>query len=64
MKKIPLSRVFVNDEVREAGYYTLTWEGLTDARAQVPSGIYFVRMTADGNSGGHFSSVRKMLMMK
>ncbi len=42
------------DEVQEPGYYTVVWNA-----SDMPSGIYFYRLTA-----GEFSAVRQMLMMK
>jgi hypothetical protein len=48
----------VND-VRDAGYYTIVWNGVTDNGTQVASGIYFVKMIS-----GDFNSVRKIMMLK
>ncbi|MEE9574152.1 MAG: T9SS type A sorting domain-containing protein [Candidatus Neomarinimicrobiota bacterium] len=42
-----------------AGSYSFTWEGNNMLDQQVVSGIYFLRMEAEG-----FSQTRKMLMMK
>jgi hypothetical protein len=47
------------DEVKEAGNYTITWNGTTQSNTMAASGIYFVRMTAD-----KFTAVRKIVMMK
>jgi hypothetical protein len=42
-----------------AGNYTFTWEGNNMLNQQVVSGVYFLRMEAEG-----FIQTRKMLMMK
>lgn len=47
------------DEVREAGYYDVTWHGVNQDGMQASSGVYFVRMTA-----GTFVGVHKMMMLK
>jgi|GEM_PF-933514 len=41
------------------GYHTIEWDGRDVRGLVVPSGMYFVRMTAD-----EFSSVRKVMMLK
>jgi hypothetical protein len=47
------------NEVREAGYHTITWNGTTDAGLQVGTGVYFFRMNA-----GTYTAIRKVMMMK
>lgn len=47
------------DEAKEAGYYTVTWDGRDDAGLQVASGIYFYRITA-----GHFAETKRMILLK
>ena len=42
-----------------AGNYSFTWDGQNKLNQQVVSGVYFLRMEAEG-----FSQTRKMLMMK
>lgn len=49
----------VADELREAGYHTLVWDGNTQTGVPAASGIYFVRMNAE-----KFSAVRKMMLLK
>ncbi len=44
-----------------AGYHTVRWDGVTDQNVLASSGIYFVRMNADG---GRFVSTRKIMLMK
>jgi len=47
------------DEYQTAGYYTITWPGDTDAGGEVPSGVYFCRITA-----ADFVSTKKMVVLK
>ena len=51
-------RVLV-DEVKEAGYYTVTWDGKDASGNDVTSGVYFYRLDAGG-----FSSTKRMMLMK
>ena len=48
------------DEVKEAGNYSLQWNGTTRSGARVSSGIYFYTMETDGN----FKSTKKMVVLK
>jgi hypothetical protein len=45
--------------VHEPGSYRVQWEGTDESGREVPSGIYFSRMRAQG-----FSAVRKMVLVK
>jgi hypothetical protein len=50
------------DEVQDAGYYSVTWNGESAA-----SGIYFYRITAGGTSRDHrgeFTDTKRMLLLK
>ncbi|MFQ6092079.1 MAG: FlgD immunoglobulin-like domain containing protein, partial [bacterium] len=47
------------DEVKEPGYYTVTWDGRNERGDEVPSGVYFYRMTA-----GDFTDTKRMVVMK
>ena len=47
------------DEVREAGYHKVTWDGLNNSGRQVPSGAYFYRIEA-----GDFVQSMKMVLLK
>jgi len=47
------------DEEKEPGSYTVTWDGTDDRGVAVASGVYFFRLTA-----GHFSSTKRMVLMK
>ncbi len=51
-------RTLVKKE-KEAGRFTLSWDGKNDSGEQVSSGIYFYRLSADG-----FSAVKKMTLLK
>ena len=53
-------RVLV-DEVKDAGYYTVTWDGMDGKGNSVPSGVYFYRLTVDR---GQWSETRRMVLMK
>ena len=47
------------DELREPGYYTVTWDGRDERGNDVSSGIYYYRLQA-----GNFVSTKKMILMK
>ena len=47
------------DDLREAGSYTVIWDGKDSAGEDLPSGIYFYRFDA-----GEFSSTRRMVLIK
>jgi len=52
-------------DVRDAGYYTLTWNGTVQNGSPAASGMYFVRMNAQPEGPGQgFTSVRKIMLMK
>ncbi len=51
-------RTLVN-EFKNAGRYTITWDGKDNTGKLVPSGIYFYRITA-----GNFSKTLKMVLTK
>ncbi len=55
------------NEMRDAGYQIVEWNGTNDYGKQVSSGVYFLRMNADNpnaGSGHQFTAIRKMLFMK
>jgi M6 family metalloprotease-like protein len=53
------------DGVMEGGMHVVTWDGADRNGAEVPGGVYFCRMSAEVPRGGrHFSSVRKMLLLR
>lgn len=51
--------IYFEDRILFAGNYSFTWEGNNMLNQQVVSGVYFLRMEAEG-----YSQTRKMLMMK
>jgi hypothetical protein len=51
-------RVLV-DELKEPGYYTVTWDGTDHKGERVTSGVYFYRIVA-----GQFQSTRRMVLLK
>ena len=52
------------DEQRPAGYHVSEWNGTNDAGQFVGSGVYFVRLHADGGEGRTYSEVKKVMMLK
>jgi hypothetical protein len=55
------------NEMRDAGYQVVEWNGTNDYGKQVSSGVYFVRMNAENASAGsapRFTAVQKIMMMK
>ena len=51
-------RTFVSNQL-PAGYHKIHWDGRNNAGVQLPSGVYFYRLTA-----GNFIQTRKMVLMK
>lgn len=47
------------DEAKEAGYYTVAWDGRDSSGREVSSGIYFYRLKA-----GDFTATKKMALLK
>lgn len=47
------------DEAKEAGYYTVTWDGRDSYGKQVATGFYFCRLNA-----GEYAATIKMVLMK
>jgi flagellar hook assembly protein FlgD len=47
------------NEVKEAGEYSVRWNGTDNAGHQVASGIYFYSVRA-----GEFKSIKKMVLLK
>ena len=44
---------------REAGSYSVRWDGVTDAGLELASGVYFYRLTA-----GEQVETRKLLLLR
>jgi flagellar hook assembly protein FlgD len=51
-------------EHRSAGDYTVVWHAQDGNGLPVPSGVYFVRMTAAGREGRVFTATRKLVLMR
>jgi len=49
----------LTDEMQQAGIYSAFWDGKDAAKRQVPSGVYFYKLTS-----GQFTQVRKMLLLE
>ncbi|UCE18051.1 MAG: DUF11 domain-containing protein, partial [Gemmatimonadota bacterium] len=49
------------DEDKEPGYYEVTWDGRDTFGNEVPSGVYFYRLSGNG---GQLSETRRMILMK
>ena len=47
------------DEVKEPGYYTVTWNGRNAFGNEVATGMYFYQLTV-----GTFTATKKMVLMK
>jgi hypothetical protein len=47
------------NEIREAGYHTVIWNGKDNNGKPVSSGLYFYRMQTD-----NFQKIRKMILLK
>jgi len=47
------------DEVKEAGYYRVSWDGTNQEGLSMPSGVYFYRLTA-----GKFVRQKKLVMIR
>ena len=52
------------DEVQDAGYYTVHWNGETNSRDKVASGVYFYRLSTQGRKAGKFTATKKMIVLK
>jgi flagellar hook assembly protein FlgD len=47
------------DCVKDAGSYTVTWDGTNNSGADVGSGVYFYKMDAKG-----FSATKKIALLR
>ncbi len=52
-------RTLVKDQLQQAGFYKVTWDGLNDQGQPVPSGIYFYRLSTK-----EFLKTRKMILLR
>ena len=51
-------KLLINEQM-DSGLKTVVWDGTDDAGSDVPSGVYFYRMSAD-----EFNEVKKMLLIR
>jgi hypothetical protein len=56
-------RILLNEE-RKAGYHVVEWNGTGDYGQALGSGIYFLRLSAQGGNGSTFNEVRKVTLLK
>jgi len=54
-----LVRTLLQSARMETGIYSIVWDGTSDARQQVRSGIYLCRLTA-----GEYSETEKMIVLR
>jgi hypothetical protein len=47
-----------------AGYHTVDWNGTNDQGAPLASGLYMLRLSAEGKNGRNFTDVRKLMFLK
>jgi hypothetical protein len=52
------------NEVIAAGYHTVEWNGTNASGQSMGSGVYFVRLAAEGKNGKSFTEVKKLLLLK
>jgi phosphodiesterase/alkaline phosphatase D-like protein len=49
---------------QQAGFHTVTWNGLNSSHRSVASGVYFYRIVVTGDEKNTFTSSKKMLLLK
>ncbi len=55
----------LKNEMEEAGYYRIRWNGKNMSNIPLPSGMYIIQMTAKSMEDGElFTKVQKVLLMK
>jgi hypothetical protein len=47
------------NEIKEPGYYTVSWDGQDDLGRKVPAGVYFVRFDTD-----HCQQIEKTILFR
>jgi hypothetical protein len=50
--------------VLNAGYHTIEWNGTNASGQSMGSGVYFVRLSAEGKDSRKFTEVKKLLLLK
>jgi hypothetical protein len=56
-------RTLVQGE-KPAGFHTMEWNGTGNEGQQLASGVYFLKISAQGANGRKFSELRKLMLMK
>jgi hypothetical protein len=56
-------RTLLNEE-QKAGYHLVEWNGSADHGHTLGSGVYFLRLSAQGNDGSTFNETRKLMLLK
>jgi len=54
----------LTNEVQNAGYYNVVWNGRNEAGNHVATGVYFYRIEATPNGSSPFVSLKKALLLK
>ena len=54
----------LTNEVQNAGYYNVIWNGRNQSGSQVATGVYFYRIEATPNGSAPFVSLKKALLLK
>ena len=52
------------NSTKDAGTYTVIWNGTDERGKAVPSGVYLYRIYSDSPEGGRYTSVKKMILLK
>jgi hypothetical protein len=52
------------DGIQEAGEHAVLWDGMSDDRRTVASGVYFYRLTVGDAASVQASTARKMLLLR
>jgi hypothetical protein len=56
--------VQLENSVKNAGFHTATWNGLSSTGLPLASGLYLYRLEARGENTGSYTRIRKMLLVK
>jgi len=53
------------DDIMDAGYHTIQWNGINNTGRKVPSGVYFIHLAAEGlKTNQQFTRVIKVILLK
>jgi hypothetical protein len=56
-------RTLLNED-KKAGYHVVAWDGTTDHGHSLGTGVYFLKLSANGGPNRSFEEVRKLIMLK